>query len=107
MRIPYEVRKAVYEKAISHYAEAHQVIKAVEEMAELTNELAKATTDSSRTTLEKIADEIADVTIMMEQLAIMFNINQHVQDRIDYKVKRLAQRIEEHQEEEHGRYAEE
>lgn len=92
--MPYEERKTVYEQAIAHYAEGWQVMKAIEEMAELANELAKST-EPGRTTIEKIVDEIADVTIMMEQLRLIFGVNSEVQERIDYKVKRLAQRIKE------------
>ena len=91
--IPYEVRKAVYEKAIAHYGTESQVMVAVEEMAELTKELAKAFRPDG-TTPEKIIDEIADVTVMMEQLRLIFHINKPVQDHIDYKVSRLAKRLE-------------
>lgn len=92
--IPYEQRKTVYEEAIAHYGPESQIWIAVEEMAELMKELAKGHRPGG-TTAEALVDEIADVTIMMEQLRILFNINQPVQDRIDYKVRRLAQRIEE------------
>lgn len=95
--IPYEVRKAVYENAIAQYGMGEQILKAIEEMAELTNELAKSINPSS-TTLDRIVDEIADVTIMMEQMRLLFDVNQDVQERIDYKVERLAQRIKEQQE---------
>lgn len=92
--IPYEVRKMIYERAIDIYGEESQILKAIEEMAELTNELAK-TYDPSRTTTDRIVDEIADVTIMMEQLRLIFGVNEEVQDRIDYKVVRLCKRLEE------------
>lgn len=90
--IPYEVRKAVYDDAITHYGKESQIMMAVEEMAELTKELAKAFRPDG-TTREKLTDEIADVTIMMEQLRLVFDMNAEVQDRIDYKVQRLAQRV--------------
>lgn len=94
--IPYEERKVVYVDAILHYEEGRQILKAVEEMAELTNELAKSV-DLNRTSIDRIVDEIADVAIMMEQLRLIFNVNTEVQERIDYKVQRLAQRIKEEQ----------
>ena len=90
--IPYEVRKAVYGDAIAHYGRESQIMMAVEEMAELTKELAKAFRPAG-TTREQLMDEIADVTIMMEQLRLVFDMNEEVQGRIDYKVQRLAQRI--------------
>lgn len=94
--IPYEERKVVYVDAIMHYEEGRQILKAIEEMAELTNELAKSV-DLHRTSTDRIVDEIADVTIMMEQLRLIFNVNDAVQERIDYKVRRLAERIKEGQ----------
>lgn len=104
--IPYEERKVIYEKAITHYGMRSQVWMAVEEMSELLKELAKLNRPEG-TTSSKLADEIADVTVMLEQLRIMFGVNELVQDRIDYKVKRLAQRIKEDQEGRHGRLTEE
>lgn len=94
--IPYEERKAVYTEAIDANGIERQVIVAIEEMAELTKELAKSFRPGG-TTLEKIVDEIADVTVMTEQLRLIFNVNTEVQERIDYKVQRLAQRIKEGQ----------
>lgn len=88
----YEERRPVYEAAIAHYGKNCQILMAVEEMAELTKELAKAFRPSG-TTVEKLVDEIADVTIMMEQLRIIFDVNDDVQERIGFKVHRLAQRI--------------
>ncbi len=96
MSMTYEERRAVYETAIEHYGPVNQAIVAVEEMAELTKELAKSFRPEG-STLEKLVDELADVTVMVEQLRLAFHINNAVQDRIDYKVRRLAQRIKEDQ----------
>ncbi len=101
MKIPYNVRKVVYEEAIKTFGTVSQIWMAVEEMSELTKELAKGQRPNG-TSAAALADEIADVTIMMEQLGILFEVNQQVQDRIDFKVERLAQRIEEAREEQHG-----
>ena len=92
--IPYEERKAVYTAAIAHYGPESRFWLAVEEMAELMKELAKGHRPGG-TTAEALVDEIADVTIMMEQLRLVFNVNEAVQDRIDYKVTRLLNRIKE------------
>lgn len=88
----YEERRPVYESAIAHYGMDSQIWMAVEEMSELTKELAKLHRPGG-TTLGDLADEIADVTIMLEQLRIMFGVNGIVQNRMEYKVLRLAQRI--------------
>lgn len=88
----YEERRAVYFAAIDHYGSDSQILMAVEEMAELTKELAK-TFRPNETTTEKLVDEIADVVVMLEQLRLIFDVNEEVQERIDFKVQRLAQRI--------------
>lgn len=93
MSMPYEERRAVYESAIEHYGRERQTLKAVEEMAELTKELAKCFIPNG-TTLDKIVDEIADVTVMLEQLRLIYHVNDAVQERISYKVKRLQHRVE-------------
>lgn len=90
--IPYEERREVYLAAIDHYGTENQIRKAIEEMAELTKEICKLYPGGG-TTRDRMVDEIADVTIMMEQLRILFNVNSDVQERIDFKVSRLADRI--------------
>ena len=89
--IPYEMRRPVYEAALSRYGVYSQLWKAIEEMSELTNEIAKDHAGGS--TQEALIDEIADVTIMMEQLRLIYDVNEAVQERIDFKMRRLAQRI--------------
>ncbi len=90
--IPYEARRAVYEAAFAANGKDLQIWKAVEEMAELTKELAKFKGGDYRNQ-PGLVDEIADVTVMMEQLRIMFGINEAVQARMDFKVRRLARRL--------------
>ena len=91
--IAYEERRKIYEAAIDTNGIERQIMVAVEEMAELTKELAKAFRPQG-TTLEKLTDEIADVTIMMEQLRLIFGVNVSVQERMDFKVRRLQTRLE-------------
>lgn len=90
--IPYEARRWVYQSAIATNGIERQIMVAIEEMSELTKELAKAFRRDG-TTLEKLTDEIADVTIMMEQLRLIFEVNDRVQERMDFKVRRLAQNL--------------
>lgn len=56
----------------------------------MTNALMKF--DRGRNTVDDIIDEIADVTIMMSQLAIIYG-KDRVQLQIDYKTQRLAKRL--------------
>ena len=80
----------IYRKAIETYGVEAQTKMAIEEMAELTNALMKF--DRGRNTMDDIIDEIADVTIMMNQLAIIYG-KDRVQLQIDYKTQRLAKRL--------------
>ena len=89
--IPYEARWAVYTVAWDQYGSKRQIWKVVEEMAELTVELAKL--QSGGATRDSVIDEITDVTIMMEQLKSLLGLNEVVQDRMDFKIRRLAERL--------------
>ena len=80
----------IYKKAIAQYGVEPQRKMAIEEMAELMNALMKF--DRGRNTVDDIIEEIADVTIMMSQLAIIYG-QKAVQLQIDYKTQRLARRL--------------
>lgn len=60
----------VYQKAIDVYGEEAQINLTVEESSELTAELARQTR-SNRENDEKINEEIADLEIMLEQMAYL------------------------------------
>lgn len=92
-RIGYEDRKKVYDQAIELYGAEAQIHMVLEEMSELTKELCKSFRPGG-TTLDKIADECADVTIMLEQLRIIFDMNDQVCEHMDKKIERLMGRIE-------------
>ncbi|WP_306600739.1 hypothetical protein [Geothrix sp. 21YS21S-2] len=49
-----------------------------------------------RLTTEAVVDEIADVTIMMRQMAHLYGLAQ-VEERIRFKLDRLAKKLERHQ----------
>lgn len=90
-KISYEERKVVYEKALQTWGVEAQIMMAIEEMSELTKELCKH--HRGRPNIEDIADEIADVTIMLEQLRLIFGVNDAVCAHMDYKVLRLQSRL--------------
>jgi NTP pyrophosphatase (non-canonical NTP hydrolase) len=92
-RIGYEERKQVYSKALCTYGMENQLIIAIEEMDELTKEICKLFRGQQNT--EAIAEEVADVTIMMEQIRYIFNINDEVSAMMDMKIERLQERIQE------------
>ena len=87
-KIDYAARVAVYEKAIAHNGAFLQAIVALEELSEAQKEICKLLRDKG--SLEHLAEEVADATIMLEQLRVMFDINDRVCEYLDAKVQRLA-----------------
>lgn len=90
-RFAYEERKRVYLEAISQFGEEKQMLMVIEEMSELTKEICKYF--RGRKNKAEIAEEIADVTIMLEQLQIMQDNSAEVCEQMDEKVKKLAGKI--------------
>lgn len=81
----------ILSKAIRKYGADMQQVIAIEEMAELTKELCKY--KRGQDNFDHIAEEIADVEIMMEQLKIMFNAHEEVDTYKAKKLKRLEERL--------------
>lgn len=52
-----------------HYGKEHQTVKAIEELAELIQALAKGD-------IENIKEEIADVRVMLEQIEYLYGISE-------------------------------
>ncbi len=77
--------------AVEHFGKENQISKAIEEMAELTCELARYQNNKGMNI--NIIEEIADVCIMVEQLKQIFG-NDLVDCHIKMKLKRLKSRIE-------------
>lgn len=77
-------------RALWRFGVNRQKVKAMEECGELIVQLAKRHSDNSISLVPPpdVIDEIADVTIMMRQLAIAYG-EAEVQQRIDFKVDRL------------------
>lgn len=90
-KISEQERKATYKVALRKWGIDSQVMMAVEEMSELTKEICKLFRGQG--TMEALADEIADVTIMLEQLRQIYNISDMVEDHIDMKIHRLQERL--------------
>ena len=82
----------IFEKAIAVYGESLQKQVAIEEMAELTKEVCKDFRGKGNR--EHILEEIVDVSIMLEQLQIMYGISTSEMLRaVESKVKRLEERL--------------
>jgi hypothetical protein len=91
-------RQKIYEKALERWGELSQILVAIEEMAELQKELCKLDRchdkNSKEVQLSCIADEMADVEIMLEQLKFIYSNNQEVEERKLYKLERLKKVLE-------------
>lgn len=79
----------VAEKAVQHFGYTAQLAKSIEELSELILAIAKAHNGGS---CVSVIDEIADVTIMVRQLRIIYG-KDLVDQRIEYKLGRLMDRI--------------
>ena len=90
-KIDYAARVAVYEKAIARDGVLLKAIVAIEELSEVQKEICKHLRGEDNR--EHIAEEIADATIMLEQLRVMFNLHEPVDRYMDEKVQRLADRL--------------
>lgn len=81
-----------FEKAIETYGADLQKQVAIEEMAELTKEICKDFRGKGNR--EHILEEIVDVSIMLEQLQIMYGISSsEMLEAVESKVKRLEERL--------------
>lgn len=76
--------------AINHFGVEGQINKAVEEMGELITELSRR--NLSRYDKDRVAEEVADALIMLEQLRIIFGASK-VDGYISGKLERLEKTI--------------
>lgn len=77
-------------EVIEHYGKDAQIEKTIEEL----NELKEALYDGSP--VSHIAEEIADVQIMIDQLKVIFNISDdQIRDIQNYKITRTMLRMRE------------
>lgn len=65
-----EREAAILEGAISHYGSDAQIVKAIEELGELTVELARHRNGLG--SVEALREELADAFIMLNQLELIF-----------------------------------
>lgn len=83
--------RSFLESAVMHYGADMQEDMAIEEMSELT----QAIMHFRRGRKHNIAEEIADVEIMLEQLKIIHKCDAEVMQYRHDKIVRLARRIQE------------
>lgn len=85
--------KEIYRKALDKWGNIPQVTMVFEEMAELQKELCKNLRGKENRV--EIAEEIADVEIMLEQMKLLFDIEDAVKRHKIVKLKRLEERVRE------------
>lgn len=89
--------RKIYADAIAHYGAQNQMIVAIEELSEVQKEVCKYLRGQGNA--GHLAEEIADATIMLEQLTIIFGIRSRVGEFVDQKTKRLKERMDKNSEE--------
>lgn len=83
--------KEIYRQALNKWGNIPQVTMVFEEMSELQKELCKNLRGKENGI--EIAEEIADVEIMLEQMKLLFDIGKEVERYKTMKLKRLEERV--------------
>lgn len=89
--ISYEKRLQTYTNALIQFGKANQLIVALEELSEVQKEICKVM--RGQTSLDHLAEEIADATIMLEQMRYIFCMNELVCEKMDEKILRLDEKL--------------
>lgn len=84
-------RDEILKNALKHYGANMQRIVAIEEMSELIKELCKVSRGEENAA--HIAEEIADVRIMLDQMEILFDCRKQVELMESEKLERLLKRM--------------
>lgn len=92
----------ILREAVCHYGNALQVLKAIEELGELIRAIARIwmcgdDEDKTVKAYANLAEEMADVEIMLEQLKIIYGNSKKVAIRREIKLGRLSARMREEQ----------
>ncbi len=90
-RITYTQREKVYREAIEVHGSTVQQIVALEELSEAQKEICKLL--RSQGSLDHLAEEVADATIVLEQVRLIHGINDLVNKKMDEKVERLRRNL--------------
>ena len=89
----YQEATDTYKQAIETYGVRAQKLMAIEEMSELTKEICKDF--RGKLDREHLIEEMADVTIMLDQMLLMYEISgEEILSMCGKKLKRLKERLE-------------
>lgn len=84
-------KQKIFRKALAKWGQQKQIVKAIEEMSELTKALSKDLIGKGES--EKIDEEMADVYIMLDQLQNIYYNKSKVEDLVEGKLSLLADRV--------------
>ena len=84
-----EERWRLYERASNKWGRDPQLIAALEELAELSVEIAKHLNGKRGFDIMGLVDELADASIMMEQVVFIFKCENAVKGRLETKLNKL------------------
>ena len=90
-KIPYEDRVKTYTNAMITNGVAIQEIVALEELSEAQKEICKFLRGEG--SIDHLAEEVADATIMLEQIRLIYGINDLVCEKMDEKIERLDKKL--------------
>ncbi len=90
-------QKEICKRAVEQYGKQPQIIMAMEEMSELIQSLSKSI--RGKENVDNIAEEIADVEIMLMQLKMIFHCETRVNSIKSDKTYRLEERLNKKQQE--------
>lgn len=93
--MPTDQGLAIMLRAIQTWGEDSQMKMLLEEMSELQKEICKNWRGADN--VDHIAEEIADVEIMLEQLKLMTGSGDKVNTIREQKLRRLEQRLDEYE----------
>ena len=94
-----KTEQEILEEAIATFGEENQMKKLLEEMAELQKEICKHWFGEEN--LKHIAEETADLEIMLTQLKMILDIRELVTVQRGQKVDRLSRELERIKEQKH------
>lgn len=90
-QVCYGEREQIYRDALKLYGQKIQEIVAIEELSEVTKEVCKM--QRGKGSPGRLAEEIADATIVLEQLRLIYGVNEEVCAFMDQKMRRLEQNV--------------
>lgn len=88
------ISREIAEKIIGFHGFQHQLYKSVEELCELGVLIIQDANVRGKVKTEEVLEEMADVYIMLKQLAVIYNLSdKEIEKAIDYKIDRTFERM--------------